>query len=127
MSEVREEDSIVKADTSFAVEEQETAEPAQPHPDWVICPRSLCKVMRDRLQNKITDKGPCNLCDAKQQGDCLCENCEDCNDGECCNNCACCDGSDLNVTPSECKAYFASLRMVLPANFLETYVPPFKL
>ena len=127
VSEVREEDSIVKADTFFTVEEQETVEPAHPHPDWVVCPRSLCRVMRDRMQNEIKDKRPCNLCDAKQQGDCVCECCEDCNYGECCNNCACCDGEDDNVKPMEWKAYFASLGMDLPTNFLETYVPPFEL
>ena len=136
VSEVREEDSIVKADTSFAVEEQETAEPAHPHPDWVICPRSLCRVMRDKLQNRIKDERPCNLCDAKHR-DCVCEPCEDCNSegdempngsyGECCNNCVCCNGGDANVTPFEWKAFFASLGMDLPTNFLETYVPPFKL
>ena len=96
VSEVREEDSFVKADTSFAVEEQETAEPAHPHPDWVICPRSLCRGMRERLQNRIKDERPCNLCDAKQQGDCVCECCEDCNYGECCNNCVCCDSRHLD-------------------------------
>ena len=125
VSDVREEDSIVKADTSFAVEEQETAEPAHPHPDWVICPRSLCRGMRERLQNRIKDERPCNLCDAKQR-DCVCEPCEDCNYGECCNNCVCC-GGDVKVTPVEWKAFFASLGMDLPTNFLETYVPPFKL
>ena len=127
VSEIREEDSIVKADTSFRVEEQEIAEPAHPHPGWVLCPRSFCKVTRDRLQNEIKDKRPCNRCDDKQRGDCVCEPCEDCDDGECCNNCVCCDGGDVNVTPSEWKAFFASLGMDLPANFLETYVPPFKL
>ena len=126
VSEVREEDSIVKADTSFAVEEQETAEPAHPHPDWVICPRSLCRVMRDRLQNRIKDKRPCGLCDAKQQSDCVCEPCEDCKcTDEHCNNCVCCYGVDIDVTPFEWKAFFASLGMDLPTNFLETYVPPF--
>ena len=47
--------------------------------------------------------------------------------GECCNNCVCCNGDDVNVTPFEWKAFFASLGMDLPTNFLETYVPPFKL
>ena len=47
--------------------------------------------------------------------------------GECCNNCVCCNGGDVNVTPFEWKAFFASLGMDLPTNFLETYVPSFKL
>ena len=128
VSVVREEESIVKADTSFGVEEQEPAEPAHPHPDWVVCPRSLCRVMRDRLQNRIKDKRPCGLCDAKQQSDCVCKQCEDCEcTDEHCNNCVCCYGVDIDVTPFEWKAFFASLGMDLPANFLETYVPPFKL
>ena len=92
VSEIRDEDSIVKADASFRVEEQvlllEAAEPAHPHPDWVMCPRSFCKVMRDRLQNEIKDKRPCKRCDDKQRGDCACKPCEDCDYDECCNNCA---------------------------------------
>ena len=40
----------------------------------------------------------------------------------CCNNCACCDGEDDNVTPMEWKAYFASLGMDIPTNFLETTI-----
>ena len=131
VSEVREEDSSVKADTSFGLEEQEAAEPAHPHPDWVMCPITLCRGMRERLQNEIKAKRPCNHCDAKHQDDCDCDElCEDCNDGECCNNCQCCgdwyDYLNGDVTSSEWKAYFASLGMDLPVNFLETYVPPFK-
>ena len=128
VSKTREEDTIVKADTSCGEEEQETAEPAHPHPDWVICPRSLCRVMRGRLQQRIKEKRPCNLCGAKQQDDCVCEPCEDCNMyGECCNNCVCCkvNFGDVNVTPNEWKAFFASQGMDLPTNFLETYEPPF--
>ena len=128
MSETREEDTIVKADTSCGVEEQKTAEHAHPHPDWVICPRSLCRVMRGRLQQRIKEKRPCNLCGAKQQDDCVCEPCEDCNMyGECCNNCVCCkvNFGEVNVTPNEWKAFFASQGMDLPTNFLETYEPPF--
>ena len=100
-------------------------------PDWVMCPRSLCRGMREILQNEIKRKRPYNHCDAKHQDDCDCDElCEDCNDGECCNNCQCCgdwyDYLNGDVTSSEWKAYFASLGMDLPVNFLETYVPPFK-
>ena len=64
-----------------------------------------------------------HLCDATR-GDCVCEPCEDCDEGGCCNNCICCDVNrgDVSVTSFELKAFFVSPGMDLSTNFLETYV-----
>ena len=118
LSEVREDDSSVKADTSFEAE-QEAAEPAHPHRDWVVCPRTECKFKRWTLEDDIKQKRPCNKCGAKKQDDCDCHNsfCEDCNYGnECCNDCVCCDGRNEEITPSEWKAYFSSVGIDPPSG-----------
>ena len=128
MSDVRDDDSNVKADTSLGMEEQETAEPAHSHPDWVVCPRSLCEVMRYRLEESIKEKRPCNKCGANNEKECVCylKQCENCNEGECCNKCCCCDGRDYDVTTSEWVAFFASMGMDLPSDYMEKYVPPLR-
>ena len=117
LSEVREDDSSVKADTSFEAE-QEAAEPAHPHRDWVVCPRTECKFKRWTLEDDIKQKRPCNKCGAKKQDDCDCHNsfCEDCNYGKCCNDCVCCDGRNEEITPSEWEAYFSSVGIDPPSG-----------
>ena len=126
LSEVRDDDSNVKADTSLGMEEQETAEPAHPHPDWVVCPRSFCKWMRGKVENEIREKRPCNKCGAKNEDECVVKQCGECEQDECCNNCCCCDDGGHDVTPSEWKAYFSSMGMDLPPDYLENYVPPLR-
>ena len=102
LSEVRDDDSNVKADNSFlGVVNEDPPEPAHPHSVWVFCPKAECKVKKMRVEIDIMHKRRCKKCGARNQDYCTCRSCEDCNEGNCCNNCVCCDSRHDPLTEEE--------------------------
>ena len=101
LSEVRD-DSNVKADDSFlGVVNEDPPEPAHPHSVWVFCTKAECKVKKMRVEIDIMHKRRCKKCGARNQDNCTCRSCEDCNEGNCCNNCRCCDSRHDPLTEEE--------------------------
>ena len=82
--------------------------------------------MRDKVENEIREKRPCNKFGAKNEDECVVKQCGECEQDECCNNCCCCDDGGHDVTPSEWKAYFSNMGMDLPPDYLANYVPPLR-
>ena len=102
LSEVRDDDSNVKADNSFlGVVNEDPPEPAHPHSVWVFCPKAECKVKKMRVEIDIMHKRRCKKCGARNQDNCTCRSCEDCNEGNCCINCVCCDSRHDPLTEEE--------------------------
>ena len=68
---------------------------------WVFCPKAECKVKKMRVEIDIMHKRRCKKCGARNQDNCTCRSCEDCNEGNCCNNCVCCDSRHDPLTEEE--------------------------
>ena len=98
----RADDASVNADNSFlGVVNEDPPVPAHPHSVWVFCPKAECKVNKMRVEIDIMHKRRCKKCGARNQDNCTCRSCEDCNEGNCCNNCVCCDSRHDPLTEEE--------------------------